>query len=57
MISVTVLSHYHGVALFVVSTDLRVFWCLCGSDNWYILLPKEVVTTRLTKYSKTAFAI
>jgi hypothetical protein len=58
-ISVTVPSHYHGVAFFVVSTadSEGVLGVFSGSDNWYVLLPKELVTTRLTKYSKTAFAI
>jgi hypothetical protein len=45
--------------LFVVSTadSEGVLDVFSSSDNWYVLLPKELVTTHLTNYSKTAFVI
>jgi hypothetical protein len=48
-----------ALPLFVVSTaDCEgVLGACSGADNWYILRPKELVTTRLTKYSKIAFAM
>jgi hypothetical protein len=58
MISVTVRSPYHCVASICSAADSEgVLGVFSGSDNWYILLPKELVSTRLTKYSKTTFAI
>jgi hypothetical protein len=47
MISVTV-RHIMALPLFVVSTVGRGLWNE---------ISKELITTRLTKYSKTAFAI
>jgi hypothetical protein len=48
-----------ALPLFVVSTveSEGVLGVFSGTDTWYILLPKKLVTTRHTKYSKTAFAI
>jgi hypothetical protein len=48
-----------ALPLFAVSTadSEGVLGVFSGSDNWYILLPKQLVTTRLTKYSTIAFAI
>jgi hypothetical protein len=48
MISVTVRHIIMALPLFVVSTVGRALWNE---------ISKELVTTRLTKYSKTAFAI